>query len=135
MGALSKKLLADVGNSKDITICDMEFYSIGANNYEKTIVIMDLSKVINGTNLPSVYLTTISRIEVLNNSLICLSTEMIINEIGKDLNDSIIEILNKASYNQFTKSTNESINYMLNLFAESICAEMIVSHGEVEFRV
>ena len=135
VGALSKKLLSEVENSLSLNIYDMEFYAIGEVIYQKSIMLLDLSKIIVGSKLPSVYLTTISKVEVLSNSLICLSNEIVINNIAEDKNKEILEVLNNSSNKKLEKVTNEVVDSLITIFAKGFNLEMVLSHGQIEFRV
>lgn len=135
LGALSNTLMKETNFTAIVDVIDLEFYMIGEVVYQKSIVIVDLSTLIIGSTLPQVYLTSTSKVEVLDNELVCMSNDVVINNFDKDLNEKVLSVLRKSSTSTIEKIGNDGINLMITLFAESIACDMVLGTDCIEFKL
>jgi hypothetical protein len=94
---------------------------------------IDLSTVVLSSTLPSVYITTISRIEILDNELCCLDTEIRINDFDEKKNNEVLSVLDKSSLLGVNYYTNELVIDKINLFADGIDSEIEISGIKLKF--
>lgn len=134
-GALIKKLWTILSNNVVKNICDLEIYAVGEKFYMRSVVYLDLSQLILGADLPSVYLTTVSHVEVLDNYLTCMSNDVIINNLSTDVSNEIINVLKDNSTTNIKNLAGEIIGTNLKVFLELIGMNMELRHGQIDFRV
>lgn len=134
LGSMAKQSLEKIGgyNAK---IMDFEIYAIGNTYYERSVILINLSNVVLASNLPSVYITTISKIEVLGNNVTCMDYDVKINNIEKNMNDMILDVLKTSSTTDIKTVGNSLVNTTINAFAMTIDAEITLHHGQVYFKV
>ena len=80
LAAMAKESLETI-NTGSARVLDFEIYAIGDVFYERSVIYINLSNVVLNATLPSVYVTSISRIEVLSNSVTCMDYDVKINNI------------------------------------------------------
>lgn len=133
VGALAKQTLLEGGSTLDIL--DFEIYYENDCYYEKSIVKINLKEVVEGEDLPTIYLQSTSKIDILGESICILDTKYKINMIEEDINNSIIELLEK--YSKFTDQItgNDMINMVINLFATNVGTKINLQDNGIEFKV
>lgn len=134
LGAMAKQSLEKLG-SNNAKVMDFEIYAIGEIYYEKSVVLVNLSNIVINSNLPNVYITTTSKIEVLSNTIICMDYDVKINNIEKEMNDKILDVIKNSSTTDIQTIGNSLINTTINTFALTIGAEIVLHHGQVYFKV
>lgn len=120
LGAICKEMNASMGAGDITNICYFEIYKENDKYYEKSIVYLDLEKVIADIDLPAVYLTTVSEVKILAGQLTAMSYDVVINQLGKELSDEILHELNEISNDRITRIANSTINNYIYLFFDSI---------------
>lgn len=133
VGALAKKMLADLDNSVIKNVCDLKIYAVGEQFYMRSVVYIDLSTMIVGAELPSVYLTSTSKVEILSNSLVCMSNQVLINNLSPEVSSEIISVFDKNSSTKISTIAGEIISTSITLFGESVGMEMQLRHGYIDF--
>lgn len=135
LGALSKKLLVSIDTTIIKSISDLELYAIGNKIYLRSVVNINLSDIIMGTKLPYVYLTTTSHIELLSNSLTCMTNKIKINNLSEELNEELLSVLDDNSNTNLESIGNEIICTLITVFGSSFGSEMILNHGQIQFNI
>ena len=134
-GALAKQLLESINNDLKVKVLDLQIYAVGEVFYEKSITHVDLSKIIVNATLPSVYVITTSKVEILGNSIVCMNYDIKLNNIDSDMGNEILELISKNSTTDIKTLSNTLINTALDMFVQSAHVEVYLSHGQINFRV
>jgi len=129
-----------VGNlfsdSKDIVLCEFQIYAINGEYFEKSIVHLMFDDI-DYFGVDGVYVTTISSVEILDNSITALDSYAIVNNLDGETNEKVIEELNEymelvesiTTTNTDDYSLNKIMNYYINssinLFATAINSKTI----------
>ena len=135
LGALSKKLLVTIDTSIIKNISDLELYVVGNKTYLRSVVDINLSDLVMGATLPKVYLTTTSHIELLSNSITCMTNEIKINNLSSELNEELLSVLDSNSSTNLKSIGNEIISTLITIFGSSIGCEMVLMHGQIQFNI
>jgi len=135
LAAMAKKSLETISTSGNARVLDFEIYAIGDVFYERSVIYINLSNVVLNATLPSVYVTSISRIEVLSNSVTCMDYDVKINNIEEELNNEILEVLKKNSTTNIESIGNSIVNTTISAFASAVGADIILHHGQICFNV
>ncbi len=131
LGALSKKMIAtSVYDSVEL----IETVLTYDNNTLRltSLIYLDLTSVVLGNNLPYVYVTTTSVVNILNNDMYCMNSEFRINDFSENDNDEIMQIINKNSLVDIGFYTNELIAREINTFCEGVNAIVRINNGNLE---
>jgi hypothetical protein len=120
-------------SSSDVKIIEVNIYQDGIVPMMTTLMYINLSKLVLSSTLPHVYMTTTSRLEIQNNKLYCLDTEIIINDFNEEDNEEALEILGKSSLLGLDYLTNELIAREINSFADVIKADVDISGVSIRF--
>lgn len=132
-GALVNQITSALDETRKYEVKDFSIYQVLETTYCKSVMILNLSEMISGSTLPSVYLISTSKVQVLDNTIMCMETDYQINEIEDPLNDEIISILNKNTANSFISASNELLCSTLSLFAESCSYTIDLKNHEICF--
>lgn len=135
VGALVNSLLAESGTETNMNVLDFEIFYENEYFYEKSIVSIDLNEVVEGENLPKVYLTSTSKVEVLNGQICVLSTSLQINAIEENINKEIVELLQKYNNFNLVSASNTTINLIISLFAENNNTKISLKDNCIEFNI
>jgi hypothetical protein len=132
LGALVSRLINGDENS-GCTLIELILYKQDNELRLKSVVKLTLSEVIISDSLPMVYVTSDSRLEILNNDLTCLDTKMIINRLPEDKNSKILEVINKSSLIGLDHYTNKKIVSQISLFAECVNSDICFESNNIRF--
>jgi len=135
LGAIAKELIDSVEVNYLMEIYDLDFYLIGETIYQKSVVYLNLSNLIIGSTLPSVYLTTISKVEILNDSIICMNNSATINTFDEQLNEEIMTVLNENSNANLNEIGNNVINAAIEIFIKSTNCSIAIVNNLIEFKL
>lgn len=137
VGALVNLLFSQSGNASSLSVLDFNIFYDNEHFYEKSVTLVDLNEVVSseGKKLPKVYLTSISKIEVLNAQITVLDTKLKINAIEDSVNEDILELLKKYTNFTFMSAANTTINMVINLFADSVKTKVFLIDNGIEFRI
>lgn len=131
-GALAK-LLTDSDTAK---VYDFEISFTEDTIIERSVVYVNLAKLISGENLPKIYLTTISEIAILNGQISILNSSLQINQLDNEMNTQVVSAINKnSSIYDLEDFGNSLINSSLNLFASAIGAKLDLNSNSLIFKV
>lgn len=133
VGALVSNIIKQGTQKSNITLIELNICQEGTQVILRTVMNINLSEVVLSGTLPYVYVTTTSRIEVLNRKLASLDSQVVINDFNEDENAEIIEILNNSSLFGIENYTNDKVVEEINYFAESISANVELSGLNIIF--
>lgn len=114
-------------------ICAIQIYMVGEVFYEKSLVKINLTSMSLGNDLPSIYLTTTSKIEVLSKTLSILQSSAIINNLTQSESDEILTVLNNNTSRNLKSYANEVINSYINLLCTSLDTDMELLDGAIKY--
>ncbi|MBQ7351758.1 MAG: hypothetical protein IJW59_02680 [Clostridia bacterium] len=109
----------------------IDIYWEDTQAYLKTIIKMDLSFLIAGTELPQVYVTTVSCLDILNEDLASVGEYIQLNQVEKKLNDEIVETINKNSLLDISVFTNSYVVSIMNVFIDCINADVEIQNNGI----
>lgn len=132
-GALVNQIFSALDETKKYEVKDFSVYTILDAIYCKSVITLNLSEAISGSTLPSVYLISTSKVQILDNTIMCMETDYQINEIDDPLNDEIIDVLNKNMTGSIISNSNEMLCSTLSLFAESCTYSIELKNHEICF--
>lgn len=133
LGALAVQMLEDVGGYDYISLLNVVLSSENNETRITSVIRLDLEGLISNSNLPNIYLTTTSRLRVLDRQLSALNSEIQVNNFSEELNTEVLEILNKNILSNIENYSNKLIVSQVNLFAELIHSDISVNGDVVEF--
>ena len=132
LGALAKKMLAisSYGNSVELieTILTYENNELSL----RSLVYLDLTAVVLGNNLPYVYVTTTSVVNILNNDMYCMNSEFVINNFSEEDNIEVMEVIDENALVDLGFYTNELIARQINTFSDGVNAIVRINNGNLE---
>ena len=131
-GALASHLLELGSNGADIDLVELIIYQDGIQPMLKTLMYVDLSATVISSTLPYVFMTSVSRLEILDNKLYCLDTTIKINNLDEEKNAEVLEVLEKNAWLGLECYTNDLIVSHLNDFAEYIHAKCEIKGIDIQ---
>lgn len=134
-GALAREMLASLNSDFNLDVLSYKIYKTNNAYYEKSVVKINLDEIISGKDLPEVYLISMSKIDILGDSICILDTSLQINMIDKEINDQIIELLETYDKFNFKSTVNNMINTVLNMFAANINTKIKLIDDGIQFRI
>ena len=132
LGALSQKLIENSLYGGDVELVEVMLEIVDSKLIMKSLVRLNLSTVVLSNNLPSVYVTTTSTVQILNKEMFALDSSCRINNLEESDNDAIIELINKNSLSDIEFYTNELIARKINDFAEGVGAKVRINNSNIE---
>jgi hypothetical protein len=137
VGALVNLLLSESEELGTMSVLDFNIFFENDYFYEKSITLVDLNEVVGSEEkkLPKVYLTAVSKIEVLNGQISVLDTELKINAIEDGVNEDIIELLKKYTNFTLVSASNTTINMVIDLFADEVKTKVVLMDNGIEFKI
>ena len=132
LGALSQKLIENILYGGDVELVEVMLEIVDSKLIMKSLVRLNLSTVVLSNNLPSVYVTTTSTVQILNKEMFALDSSCRINNLEESDNDAIIELINKNSLSDIEFYTNELIARKINDFAEGVGAKVRIYNSNIE---
>ena len=98
-----------------------------------SVVFINLTEILGVENLPSVYVKSNSNIEILDEKLVTLDTEIQINKLSETAMNEILEFLEKTSLNSISNMGNDMVNSCIGVFAESLGMKIKIVNNGVQF--
>lgn len=135
IGAIINRLFSTDEYVNYLTIKYIDIYWEDDQAYMKTVIVMDLSLLIAGTELPMAYVTTTSCLDILNENLACIGANVQLNQIESALNEEIVQLINKSSVVEISYFTNNYVAMILNGFKSSINADFIIQNNGICLKV
>ena len=132
LGALSQKMIESSLYGSDFELIEVSLQTIEGKLVLNSLFRVNLSAVVLGGELPSVFVTTTSTVEILNNKMYSLNSNCKINKLEESENIQLIETINKSSLSRLEFYTNELISRQINEFASSIGAKVRINNSNVE---
>lgn len=134
LGALTNQMIEELGKGDSIELHSFKLYLEENDLMLKSVCSIDLSAIVVNSSLPIVYVTTVSRLNVLNKKLYSLDSEIQINQLDKKLNDEIVDFINSKSFLSINDYSNDHIVEEINLFATLVNAEIEISGQNITFK-
>lgn len=136
LGAFANNIFkSDKETPIKLDVLSFEIFEKDSDFYEKSIVLLNLSEITEIENLPKVYLTSESKIDILDSQICILKTDLKVNQISDEINEEIVELLNNYSSFKLIEMSNSLINSSLNLFASTIGASVVLIDGGINFKI
>ena len=133
IGVVAQSLTSELNGNK-YDILGFSIYNILDVFYEKSVIKLDLSKYINGANLPQIYLVTISKCEIQNESLTALNYKCTINNLDESESEEVIKILNKNIVTtSIDKIASDDINISVNLLNALLSTRLELYSNGIKF--
>lgn len=134
LGALSQKLIQSSVYNDDVDL--LEVYLFVENNQLMltSVVRLNLASFLLGDNLPYIYVTTSSEVQILNNQMYSLNSVCKINKFSDEDNQEFLELINKNVFYDIDDYTNELIAQQINAFSEGVNAVVGVNNCMLELR-
>lgn len=132
-GSLSNKLIAMNLYEGDVKIIDTLIYIENEEVVIKNLFILNLSTVVMSGSLPTVYVTTMSTLEVLDYKLHMLNTEFQINKFSEEDNQKVLDVIKNSSILGLEFYTTKHVTSIVNSFASDIDAEIRLDNNEIKF--
>ena len=132
LGALSQKLIESSLYSGDVELIEVVLEPVDNKLSIKSLMQINLTTVVFADKLPTVFVTTTSTAQVLNNKLYSLNSNCKINKLEESENSDIVEMINNNSLSTLESFTNELIAKEMNKFAEGINAKLRINGSNIE---
>ena len=132
-GALIVEMLSLSTKGKDISLLEFIMYSSGDQVRIKTLMYVNLSAVALADNLPFVYISTDSSVEILDNSIVLLDTDFVVNNLSEEDNDEVIKVISKSSLLGLEYYTTTIIAEGINDFATYINSDVDIQGTKLVF--
>lgn len=133
LGALTYRLIEDLGYGEDVELLSFNIYTQDDGTYLRTVAQVDLSKVVPTVELPTVYVTTTSRLRVLNNAVTSLGASVRLNLIEDERNAELVELINNSSFSEISYYTNTHFASQLNALAEFLNCKIEINGTNINF--
>lgn len=133
VGILASNMIEQGQYAEDIDLLELKIYEDNSIIKMKTLMYVNLSTVIFSGTLPTVYLTTISDIEILNSKVLCLNTNIKINNFDEKDNTEILKVLKKNSLLGIENYTNELVTDQINKFKDGINSKVEIYGLNLKF--
>ena len=131
-GALSQKMISTSVYSDTVELIET-ILTFENNTLSLTsLMCLDLTAVVIGNSLPSVYIRTTSVVNILNNDMYCMSSEYRINNFSDEDNEEALEIIDNNALVDIGFYTNELIAREINTFSEGVNAIVRINNGKLE---
>lgn len=135
LGAIASQCIGNISENNTSGLLSFQLYLDGDDLYLKTVCTVNLSKVVIGSTLPTVYITTTSRLKYMSSSLHSLGATFRINQIEDGLNDEIVRVINNNCLSQdgIDYYTNGNVIKNIIYFSSIINAEMSIVEDNIVF--
>lgn len=124
LGAIVSHIIGPISENNTSALLSFKLYLDESDLYLQTVCSVNLSKVVLGSTLPIVYITTTSRLEYMSKSLHSLEASFKINLIEDELNSKIVNVINNNILsNGLDYYTNGNVVQNIATFASIIGAD------------
>ena len=97
-----------------------------------TLTLDSRTAVVIGNNLPFIYVTTTSVVNILNNDMYCMNSEFRINNFSEEDNEEVLAVIDDNALVDIGFYTNELIARQINTFSEGVNAIVRIKDGNLE---
>ena len=133
LGALLVQMLSIFNSSQDLTLIETVLYTSGEELRLKTLMYINLTSVTIAEKLPNVYLTTDSRVEILDNNLYLLDNNFQINNLNEEDNEEVLEVIEENSLLGLEYYTTKVIENNINNFGIYINCHVEISSTKIKY--
>ena len=127
LGALLSRYVSNSNRSSYLSLLDFKVYNDQDNYYIQSVIELNLKKYMN-SNLPNIYLTSISLVSTYDRRVYVSNTSIVINQLQTDMNKKVLDVLGNNIVD-IDILTNELLITYINSFATSIKANVILLDG------
>ncbi len=120
LGALAYKLIEKSISASTVELIEVILFEEDGQLKLTSLCQVELSSVVIGGTLPSIYVTTTSNVTILNNQMFCINSTMKINKLSDEDNAKILEIIDNSSFTGLEYYTNELIARQINSFRDGV---------------
>lgn len=132
LGALAQKMLEGSVYNDDVELVEVVLSQEDDNLILKSLTRVNLTAVVVGDTLPSVYVRTTSTVQILNKQMYALNSYCLINNLEESENNELIELINNNSFSKLEFYTNELIARQINEFATGVSAKVRINNSYIE---
>ena len=132
LGALAQKMLEGSVYNDDVELVEVVLSQEDDNLILKSLTRVNLTAVVVGDTLPSVYVRTTSTVQILNKQMYALNSYCQINNLEESENNELIELINNNSFSKLEFYTNELIARQINEFATGVSAKVRINNSYIE---
>lgn len=134
IGAYAVDFNKETGNNQKFEILSYKIYFGGEYFYEQSIAKFYLNKYFGNTDLPIMYVNSVSMIQIQSGSLKILSTTSTINNLNQDDSDQIMYALDKKTLvYSFESLANTTINGAVNSLSLATKTKMTLEDNKIKF--
>lgn len=134
IGAYVKDFWDEMNNNQKFEILSYKIYFGGEKFYEQSILKFYLNKYFDNSDLPVMYVTSVSQVEVQSGNLNIISTSSIINTLSEQESREIFDALNKKTIvYSFETISNLNINGAINSLSLVTKTKMTLEDGKIKF--
>lgn len=130
LGALIYQFNNELGNAE---LLSFKLFKDGSNTMLTTVCSLDLGVVVSGVDLPMAYVTTTSRLTLLDEEVNSMNSQVYINQIDEEMNNLIVETLNSNSYRDIAFFTNTQMVGHINTIAKLFNANIEINGANIIF--
>lgn len=134
VGSLINGMMSS-GDSVYFDILSFKIFYENNYYYEESIVRVNLNDIVQGQDLPIVYVRSTSKVDILSGELCVLSTNLRINMLEEEMNNQIVDILKSYGGFNSVNTMNNMVNLALDLFAKSINTSISFVNDGIGFNV
>lgn len=133
LGCLIENLI-DITSLKDsINLIELNLYEENSRTFIRGLFNVELSAIVISDSLPSVFVTTISKLEVLDEKLFVMNSELQINKLSDSANEDALDVLNKSSLVGLETYTSNLLDQKIKEFATCIKANVSIEDCKIKF--
>lgn len=134
IGAYAVDFNKETGNNQKFEILSYKIYFGGEYFYEQSIAKFYLNKYFGNTDLPIMYVNSVSMIQIQSGSLKILSTTSTINNLNQVDSDQIMDALDKKTLvYSFESLANTTINGAINSLSLVTKTKMTLEDNKIKF--
>lgn len=136
VGALYNNLTEIYATNKSINVINLKIQGEIGNNYKgemESLVYMSLSDLLGIKNLPNVYVYTKSDIQMIQDELVVVDSEIKINNLSDKAQGEINKFLENETLQNMKNTSNELICSMITSFAKLFNGEILIESNGLKF--
>ena len=133
MACLISKIIETTSLKDKINLIDIDIYEEDNRTYARALFDVQLASIIISDSLPNIYITTISKLEILANQLYCMNSKFTVNELGEEENEKVLEVINDSSIIGIESYTSKLLADKINEFALCINANININDCKITF--
>ena len=136
VGALYDNLTEVYATEKNINVINLKIHGEIGNNSKgvmESLVYMSLSDLMGVKSLPNVYVYTRSNIQMIQDELVVVDSEIKINNLSDKAQGEINKFLENETLQNMKNTSNELICSMITSFAKLFNGEILIESNGLKF--